>query len=1101
MLAPQQETQTKCAWMYSECESAIRIKRILCKYTEFNHQNNPIVFTDSYCLLLNDFHHIKSNHNTNDDPHKFNAFYDYLCDKANASQCDIGDCHAAKIHYARRCRSYFLYEDHANDMYSKTHDLVCRIHVYFMHSSDRLTSDEIKWIEQQLNEYKGENDDDIHDKKLELLSIVMHRKKQSTIKTTNATSNFAKFTTAEHVHHAINCTKLSTIFADNLISIDEKQLENTFDNYEYDDEQLIDDICSALIHKNEDKTLLCQILINEFRYEDELQRQMMYGRICHEYLMMHNEYFVKILQVIASTLKPSPDPDEIATIGRSAKLNGNIFVKGHAEFKTSVKVAQIFKKITNYKKKQWTQMYTSMDKWKMTSAAVKPTKEVEYEEKKYEEDIKHHVDAEEEMDYIQQGTDEHIIQQFCTVTTATKNVAMQCLDGAAWDLSYAAQNYYSQLNTKNYDNISSENAISPDGRVYNDGVAFWYWSAKRSNKRFVQKREQNLKEEILKFSQFTMHHWDRLVDKCYGLLKTKKVKEMSSNGINVNIYHQQRGMVISCEHLCSIQLYTDYTGLCYIFCAAFRRKKLTQTQYERIESVQRRNEKIANWAKLLTESVQCYGTFMTPESKYYRGIDMQYVFKRFITRFNVPLSTSTNFMKAMECAGEDAARGLVIELEIFNEYIPGLDCSSLSSFDMEKEVLFFGSDSIFQICTVWQFCEPKWTSFRKYIKQIQRVMDIANGSIHWDRVNNIKQIVGHMLPHLYPGSKPLPPYIESLLNYRLNHLPNTIEYDFRDLKCSFQWVKRIFMNKEEWPNISNACNLFKHCNRIRMQMGMDDTINMNNAVYFIEEMVGISNPNVAIEFQWTSPKDLHQFDFVLQQCAKKSKTVSLQIETTSDDTMNSITIKPSIHIVHVDSDRASEISDEVQHLIELPEGHGIIFQFIHIFARIRDIEFYTLVPHVLAMLIYRYIGVNGAAPTQPVTIEELIHQLWLFEVSDEDLEVLQEHFDEEMFDMPGIIEDVSDLDEAMLIDFCREVLNGGERVFNLIKALVEGTTANLSPTELRNVPICFGKIYRGMKAAVNKKRFDHTFAGKLSNIFGKKEMQYNITASNNFTMA
>eukprot|EP01084_Bolivina_argentea_P309335 535052_1 len=86
-------------------------------------------------------------------------------------------------------------------------------------------------------------------------------------------------------------------------------------------------------------------------------------------------------------------------------------------------------------------------------------------------------------------------------------------------------------------------------------------------------------------------------------------------------------------------------------------------------------------------------------------------------------------------------------------------------------------------------------------------------------------------------------------------------------------------------------------------------------------------------------------------------------------------------------------------------------------------------------------------PTKPSTIEELKKALSHYHVSDEDLETLQEHFEDEDFDMPGIVEDVKDADEAMLIDFCRENLTDGERVFELIKALVEGDTDNLpSPT-------------------------------------------------------
>ncbi len=42
------------------------------------------------------------------------------------------------------------------------------------------------------------------------------------------------------------------------------------------------------------------------------------------------------------------------------------------------------------------------------------------------------------------------------------------------------------------------------------------------------------------------------------------------------------------------------------------------------------------------ESVQCFGRLRVTKKKYYRGIDKPFIFKRFITRFNELLSTTTN---------------------------------------------------------------------------------------------------------------------------------------------------------------------------------------------------------------------------------------------------------------------------------------------------------------------------------------------------------------------------------------------------------------------------------------------------------------------------
>lgn len=123
-------------------------------------------------------------------------------------------------------------------------------------------------------------------------------------------------------------------------------------------------------------------------------------------------------------------------------------------------------------------------------------------------------------------------------------------------------------------------------------------------------------------------------------MKVVKMKQIVSNGNNQNVYGIKPGEPITLQHLISIKLYTDYTSLCKTFCEAFRLKKLTQHLYERMLSLENRNKKIANWARLLTESVQAYGTIRSSKKVYYRGIDAAFIFKRFVTRFNAPLSTT-----------------------------------------------------------------------------------------------------------------------------------------------------------------------------------------------------------------------------------------------------------------------------------------------------------------------------------------------------------------------------------------------------------------------------------------------------------------------------
>ncbi len=60
------------------------------------------------------------------------------------------------------------------------------------------------------------------------------------------------------------------------------------------------------------------------------------------------------------------------------------------------------------------------------------------------------------------------------------------------------------------------------------------------------------------------------------------------------------------------------------------------------KALRNRNKTFAIWAKLLIECVQSYGTLASASKKYYRGRDKEFVFKKFIGRCYVPLSTTIN---------------------------------------------------------------------------------------------------------------------------------------------------------------------------------------------------------------------------------------------------------------------------------------------------------------------------------------------------------------------------------------------------------------------------------------------------------------------------
>eukprot|EP01084_Bolivina_argentea_P264066 447175_1 len=604
-------------------------------------------------------------------------------------------------------------------------------------------------------------------------------------------------------------------------------------------------------------------------------------------------------------LFPDIDCVEVVQIATVANLTGKLFTKKSPEFKNSKSFGMIFKTITNMNRKQWQTIYKKINKWKSLNEKgayneanlnAAEQKQFDYIDQGTYNEANINAAEQKQIDYIDQGTDTDIIHTFCAITNANENTAAYFLAQLQYNINTAIDKYYAFNGNPNYLD-TDDKKHHDDPIIYSHGVQCLYWDSQQEMKGYIEKHFSNLKEEMLHFKQFSVKEWEALHSECIMLLQVDRIRQIVSNGHNHDIYGIKAGHSLTTNHLISIKLYTDFTWLCKIFCEAFRLKKVSQHQYERVQSLRIRNSKIANMARLLTEAVQSYGKLrgissLNKNKTYYRGINSEFVFKRLVTQFYVPLSTTYDLNKAAEFAQRNG-NGLIIELKVYNELVSCLNTSTMSAFPDEKEVLFFGNASILHISSMRQLYNEVWTSYRKHINGIKNILNIANGSIKWNRANNMKDIVGYLLPDLNGNNVKLPPYIEMLLNYHLQNVPNRIEYDFRELAHQYQWVQDIFVMDEGVPNVANACNLFPKCNNIIFVMSENDTMNTTqqcNAVLF--NMLNISNDKVAIKFKWISSKSLDEIEIKFRKCSHEFE--SLILETEIDETSNSITIWPTI---------------------------------------------------------------------------------------------------------------------------------------------------------------------------------------------------------------
>ena len=124
------------------------------------------------------------------------------------------------------------------------------------------------------------------------------------------------------------------------------------------------------------------------------------------------------------------------------------------------------------------------------------------------------------------------------------------------------------------------------------------------------------------------------------------MRKITGNGNGEEIYGIVGGTRFDLEHIMALKLYTDFAQLCGLFCDQFRLKTIIDDILESIESLRARNEFFYHLAKLLTECVQCFGAVIhyvansKKQRQFFRGIKGEYMFRRFVTRYHCPMSTT-----------------------------------------------------------------------------------------------------------------------------------------------------------------------------------------------------------------------------------------------------------------------------------------------------------------------------------------------------------------------------------------------------------------------------------------------------------------------------
>eukprot|EP01084_Bolivina_argentea_P315948 547549_1 len=243
---------TKCNKSFAQCTHANRIKVMLQRYgkiisdkidksdQQLQNETNDLI---DNVQILNDFYHIKYDHNINDSAVQFDLFHKYLFGSEHVLRCDISCCQSARRYYERRNRSFNSHGGNINSLH-----VICRIHTYLIHAyeTDRLTIDEIEYIEGKLSEFKHQDEEILDDKKLQMISKAMSNKREKLSSIVHVSDNSKYMTSSDH--ECLNFKAISSILKNNGILIEENHLTDACEAYVYHKKQLIDDLCNIMLN-------------------------------------------------------------------------------------------------------------------------------------------------------------------------------------------------------------------------------------------------------------------------------------------------------------------------------------------------------------------------------------------------------------------------------------------------------------------------------------------------------------------------------------------------------------------------------------------------------------------------------------------------------------------------------------------------------------------------------------------------------------------------------------------------------------------------------------------------------------------------------------
>lgn len=531
----------------------------------------------SVTKLLDDVHHLKYEHEVDENDNRFDIAYDFFKGTTSNNGCDIDQCPLFERHHRDRGRQRIGHKMEDKD--DLLMDTLSMIHCYFVHSyeTQRFTKAERYRIMRITGSKTWDSAQTIlEDDSVESVSTALMNQITPIVRSKRNVGR-RRFRDEDQINDDFAAMSLS-------VGVDEQVLRAGLRRYGQNRNRLISDLIDVVYGEKAEYTAIWQRLRIKITSD---QKRIVFSDILYKHFectQLNTQNLLKLFGFIIGRKRLQIDVGRLRAVVIRDHIDGKMFDKTDPEHHVNMgNFAKRFKvppdskdnAVPECKAQHLRQLYGAVNKWQY----VKVKQVVKESNEKKEND------GDNEKDDVKEDDEE-------------------------------------------------ANSGQPD--VYAIGKRFLFWKSQRRKKEYVEAKYSDMKEEVLHEESALSRYftgikgWNKLSSDVNTLVKTQAALKINSNGRFRYIFMIRKGKPFDKEHIRALKLYTDFDKLCKAFCEILRRGDRKEIAG------------IANMARMLTETIQCFGSPLSAKKKYYRGVKKTFMFMTIVSRFNLPQSTTTN---------------------------------------------------------------------------------------------------------------------------------------------------------------------------------------------------------------------------------------------------------------------------------------------------------------------------------------------------------------------------------------------------------------------------------------------------------------------------